>query len=332
MKGIFTLGAFLLPLAILCQTDTTLPVLSTAHQILKDRVILFCPDGAVNVPRPHDILSTPPKDDQETRITYNRDQERLVIFAQEMNAFSTPRFLEDAKGLYTAEERDDYAFRVATTTDKFKAILTTPLKTDSTQDAILIKTILIQTEDSTLIQIGAYINPSAYKELAFFRALSEKILLSAKGGKRKLQFHARKETLPVLGDISNLEIDCPENYIVLSEKGFDYNSYQVRKVKPFTTQVSGGMIVYTGLQPSPIAGVYKFEESGAKKITRTFLGKDTEWRCYADKSLNVYLQEVLYDAPECGKDMKILVSLLASDEKELDALIPLSEKLILLNR
>jgi len=327
MKRIILSILVLLPFTLIGQGDTTSSTLS----VLKDRIYLRCPSGSLNVPRPHDILSLPPAEDQETRITYDFGNQRLVFFAEEMNARATPHLLEDVRARYTPEERSNYTFRSIQTAGGLPGILTIPLQRDSTADAILIQSLLVQTKDSMLIQIGAYVNLNAYHRLSYFQSLAEKTLLSAVAGPRLPAIKARKEMLPVSGGICRLEIDCPENVLILPEKGFDYISYQIRKLHPLTQHVTGGIIVYTGLQPKPLASSYQFVEGSGKKVNRLLLGKNETWLYYADKARKIYLEESTYAAAACGEDIKIQVSLIASSEKELQLLLLIADKLMLSN-
>ncbi len=318
----------LLPLLSYGQKDSSLPALTDKMSLLNARLYMQCPAGAINVPRPHDVLSLPPSGNQETRITYETEQGKLVIFAQEMNAFSTPHLLEDVARLYTPEERPDYQFRWTTTADNHPAVLTTPLKRDSTMEAILINSMLIQTKDSTLIQVAAFINPRGYPNIKAFLSLSEAILRSITEGPRQISFQARQETAAVLGGICGLAFDCPYKYIILPEKGFDYNTYQIRKLEPLTNHVPGGIILYTGLQPHLLAPSYQFLQGSEKLQTGLFLGKEITWKTYSDASRSIFLQEAIYDADDCGSGLKIHIALVASSEKEMVMLAPIAKQIL----
>jgi hypothetical protein len=318
----------LVPLISFGQKDSSLPDLTNKMPLLNARLYIQCPAGSINVPRPHDVLSLPPNGDQETRITYETEMGKLVIFAQEMNAFSTPHLLEEVTKLYTSEERPDYQFKWTTTADHNPAVLTTPLKRDSTMEAILINSMLVQTRDSTLVQVAAFINPKAYPNINAFLSLSEAILKSITEGPRQISFKARKETVAVLGGICSLTFDCPYGFIILPEKGFDYNTYQVRKLEPLGNHAPGGIILYTGLQPHLLAPSYHFLEGSEKLQTDLFLEKEITWKTYSDASRSIFLQEAIYDADDCGEGLKIHIALIASSEKEMQMLVPIAHQIL----
>jgi hypothetical protein len=308
-------------------SDSINAILTNSQSLLKDRLFIQCPAGAMNVPRPHDIMSNPPSPEQETRITCDKGTDRLVMYAQEMNSFSTRNLLEAVISLYNPDERTAYTFSKIKTSDGMKAILTTPLKQDSAQDAILINSILIQTSDSTLIQVGAYINPRAFVHKKQYQMLAEAMFQSIKAGPRKLRFKARKEVQPMSGGVSSLVFDCPENYILLPDIGFDFNTYQLRKLEPLTRHVSGGLIVYTGLHPSQLALSYGFQPETRKTATSFFLGKEMEWDVYADKTKNIFIRELICDAGETGSGLKIHIAILASSETEMKLLMKIAGKI-----
>jgi hypothetical protein len=318
-----------LPFSLLGQKDASLPALTSKISLLNDRLSLLCPAQAIISPRPHNVLSPPPSPEQETRITCQLGTGRMVIFVQEMNSFSTHHLLENVKSLYTSEEKPDYLFRSIITTGRLPAILTTPLKRDSTAEAILINSLLVQTKDSTLVQVAAFIDPKAYSQLKQFLALSEVMMESIAAGTRQVPHAARKETVPVLGGLASLILDFPKDYILLPEKGFDYTTYQIRKLEPITHHVPGGIIVYTGLDPKLLAPTYHFSLESGKIKNGLFLGKKQSWKVYGDPAKNIYLQEVIYDADECGKGMKIHIAVIANSEAEMNLLIQIAGKISL---
>jgi hypothetical protein len=330
MKHFLSLSLFLIVLRMTAQSnavDSLMP-LPVRFSLLNNQAFIHCPDGAKLSPRLHKPLDPAPADDQETRISWTNGPMHLVIFAQEMNALGTSALLQDVKSLYSPTEQDDYRFSSLVTAGGQSAILTRPLKHDSTTEAILIHSILVQMPDSSLIQIGAYINPAAYARRDVYLALSRRILSSIAGGSRILVSASHKETLPVSGGISNLEITLPERYIVLPEKGFDYISYQIRRLEPLTRHVSGGILLYTGLHPHPLAEEYKFKANNAKTKEAILLGRKVKWMTYGDAARHVFLSEFQITTPECGPGIQIHLALLSSSVREQERLKALAEKLV----
>jgi hypothetical protein len=288
--------------------------------VLKNRLKMSFPAEATNQPRPHDILSPAPAEDQETRITYTLGKQRMVVFVQEMNALATLHLLEDVVSLYTPAERLDYGFGEIKTSGGFRAVLTTPLRRDSSQEAILIRSVLIQMADSTLIQAGVYLNPSAYEDLPKFLTLSEAILRSACPGNRKQVLTARTEKVPVLGSPDSLLLQVPAKYVILKSLGFDFITYQIRRLESLTIHAQGGIIVYTGLHPTSLKDSYQFSSDSRKEKKGRLWGKDIQWDSYADKTKGFFLLEHMLQAEVYAPGLQIHTAVVAKNERELDTL------------
>jgi hypothetical protein len=331
MKHFFSLSLVLFFLRMQAQlvapADSLAP-LSRQFPLLNNQAFISCPEGALFSPRPHKPLSPAPAEDQETRISWTNGSMHMVIFAQEMNAFGTPSLLQDVKSLYSVTEQSDYRFSPVIMAGKLAGVLTLPLRHDSSTEAILIHSILVQMPDSSLIQVGAYINPAAYGNLKAYQALSGRILSSITSGSRVLVSGPHKETLPVSGGIASLEISLPEHYIVLAEKGFDYISYQIRRIGPLTEHVPGGILLYTGLHPHLLAADYKFKAARAVAKETLILGKKARWLVYGDEARHVFLSEVLISVPECGPGVQIHLALLTSSSQEQGKLKTVATKLM----
>ena len=305
---------------------------SNTFSILKDRLFINCPKEAKSEPRPHNLMSAPPSAEEETRITLDDKDKRLVIFAQEMNALASKTLLADVKKMYSDQERADYLFKEITMKDGMSAVQTIPIKYDSTKEAILINSLLIQTKDSSLVQIGAYISPKAFSDRKRYITLSDSILNTISAGPRQIRFHARKEYLPFPANPGKLLAEVPEHYLVVPNNGADFNEYQIRKIDLFTNQMQGGIIVYVGFYPTLLAPAYQFKTDKVQIKEELFLGKKMKWSSYSDKAKKIYLKELTCYADDAVKGLKIHIAIVASSEKEMDALIKIAAKMALKNQ
>jgi hypothetical protein len=327
-KGSFLFFLFLVPMfSVKAQTDSTQTSLTSPQSILKDRLFLPCPAATRSEPRPHNLMGNPPSPEQETRLIIDDGKKRLVIFAEEMNALGTHNLIEDIKNSYTAEEKPDYTFYESRSADGLAEVYTIPLKHDTTKDAILITSLIIQTKDSALIQIGAYLNPAAFRDLPAYQDLVKNILHAVRSGTRSLPYKARKEALPLFGNLSNLLFPCPDNFIVNTEQGYDFNVTQIRRLPPITYKVSGGIVIYSGRHPSLMAPEYQFKPEQAKEKSGLFLKTKIKWAVYTDKKRKICLQETIYDAPAPNTGLKIHLALVAASEKELAELLKIVENM-----
>ncbi|HXC04623.1 MAG TPA: hypothetical protein VNZ86_07705, partial [Bacteroidia bacterium] len=266
-----------------------------------------------------------PSPDMETRLILDRSGKRLVVFAEEMYSTATAHLLDDIGHLYAPEEKADYRFLNVLTAGKLSGVLTIPVKHDSTQEAILISSIILQTSDSTLIQIGAYVNQAAFQDLKVYLDLAQHMFSSIQPGTRTYPYHARTAKLALIGNLHNLVFPCPDRFIVTSSLGFDFNTYQIRALEPITRKVSGGIVVYTGNHPSFFAPEYKFGSEQRKEKEGMFLQSKVVWSSYSDPKRKLWLDELVVDAPAPSTGVKIHIVLISSSEKERSALLKIAE-------
>jgi hypothetical protein len=297
--------------------------------MLKSRIYLKCPPEARNEPRPYNLVHVTPSEEQETRITIDTGDKRLVLFAQEMNALAGKNLRTDVESMYTSAERSDYRFQELKTADGMRAVMTTPTRYDTTKDAILINSLIVQMKDSSLVQIGAYVNPKAFIVLKSYLSLTDSILHTAIAGPRKIDFQYRKSVLDLPGSLTKLLIELPDHFLLISSKGDDFIDYQIRKIQSVTIPVSGGIIIYSGFHPASLALEYKFNPEDVKEKEELFLGKKIKWACYADETKKMYLKELTCDAGTPGKGLKIHIAIVASSEKELENLSHIARKMLL---
>src|SRR5579885_2808541 len=126
--------------------------------ILNGRAYFNFPTGANNVERPTDIMSAGRNPNEETRIIFDLDKMRMVFFAQELYEVSDKNLFKEV--VADSAYKTNFTSKVFVQKDSMLAILSSPLQYDSSQKAIMVNSLLVQTSDSTLFRIDAYISPS----------------------------------------------------------------------------------------------------------------------------------------------------------------------------
>ena len=302
--------------------------LTNKLSILKDRVFLTCPDSAKNIARANDIMEAPKSEENETRIVFDIKDMRLVIFAQEMFARTTPDLLNDLnqKNLKVEMLKFGFVSKIIKNEKGFIAILSTPTKYDEKSQAILINSLTIQNSDSSLTKINAFINPAAYKQKEAYIKLTETIFKTIEQGNRKLNLAERQEEYKILGTKNKLVLSIPNNYSLTIDNGYDFDVYKIKPVNPINDTTYSQIFVYTGDHPSWFYGEYGFKNDENKIIDGELFDKKMTWYYFENIAENNYLIEYQYDAKRISKNMIIHIAIVANSEKEVLRLKDLTEK------
>lgn len=302
--------------------------LTNKLSILKDRVFLTCPDSAKNIARANDIMEAPKSEENETRIVFDIKDMRLVIFAQEMYARTTPDLLNDLNQKNLKGEMVKFGFVSKIIKDEkgFIAILSTPTKYDEKSQAILINSLIIKNQDSSLTKINAFINPAACKQKEAYIKLTESIFKTIEQGNRKLNLSERQEENKILGSKNKLVFSIPNNHCLTIDNGYDFDVYKIKPVKLLNDTTYSQIFVYTGDHPSWFYGEYGFKDDENTIINGELFDEKITWYYFKNKVENNYLIEYQYDAKKISKNLIIHVAIVANSENEVLRLKDLAEK------
>ncbi|MFN7098871.1 MAG: hypothetical protein ACK4M4_00680 [Flavobacterium sp.] len=296
--------------------------------ILNDRAFFVFPTDAKNVARQGDIMSADPNTSKETRIILDIDKQRLVFFAKELFQTNNSNFLE----VLSKENGEDFQNKILTEKDSIISVLSTPLKFDSTKNAILVNNLFVKTADNSIFVIGAYINPDAFKNKNEFQQLSEKVFSSFIKGDRKYNFKSRTEVLPIFDGKKNFKIELPNGFVVNKDKKYDFEVLKFQQVKDFSDTNWLSLTIYTGNHPSYFYGEYDLDESKSEKIKGQFLDQNVEWMYFKDSDKHFYLKEQKIPSDNIEEGLIVHIAMLSNQPKSIDELTKIIENIKVTNK
>lgn len=299
--------------------------LKNEQSILNDRIFLAFPDSAKNVMRPVDIMSHDPNENKETRIVFDNGAERLVFFAQELFMLSNGLLLETMKK--EKSEEFDFLHREIKSDSELTVIQSTPRKWNENQGGILVNSLVVMTEDSTLIRIDAYINPEAYKaQKDNYIELTKAVFKTIKKGTRLNNRNARTETHAIYGTDKSFVFDLPKNSCVNSDQKYGFQVFRVDYYTVLGDDTYRSVSVYVGRHPSYFHPDYGFRKPTDKQKT-TFLGTTTDWLYFEDEAAAIYLKEQKIEMDAISEGLIVHVALVGGDAETVTELTELIEKM-----
>ena len=289
--------------------DTPLPVLN-------NRAYFLFPHGTVNSARQGNLMSADPNTEQETRLVYDRGDKRLVFFAQELYSLGT-------SSLQAEMAKDQsYAVKALKNKDQLLAILSSPKSLDSTQQAILVNSLIVQTSDNTLFRISAYINPAAYPDRADYKQLTELVFGSLMQGERHISLKAHETKGDLIYGKKDFTFPLPENYMLTTDQKYDFEVFNIRRFQPFGDTNWVSMTVYVGRHPGYIYKQYGLSDADAKHDKGSFAGENTDWLSFQKDTEDgkVYLREQIIPFNAIEKDIVVHVLMMSNSQAGIDEL------------
>jgi len=291
------------------------------QSILNDRAFFDFPSTATNIKRGVDIMSVDPNANEETRIIFDIGEMRLVFYAQELFAVGDENILTTVS---KQNEIGGLKTKLFFNKDSLVSILLTPSKFDSTRNAILINSLIVQTQDKSLFRINAFINPKAYKLRTQFQSLTENVFKTLRKGTRKNNRKSRTEKLSIYNTDKAFIFNLPENYSVTIDNQDHFQVLKFHKYQSYADTNWIQLIVFAGHHPTMAFDEYGLDKSDAQKLKGTFLDKKLEWLFFEIKDKNVYIKEqkILSDIEE---NMFIHVAMLSNQLKLIDEMTKIIE-------
>jgi len=297
--------------------------LDNEQSILNDKTFFRFPNDAKNIARQTDIMSADPNINRETRIILDIDKQRLVFFARELYVTANNNLLD----VLSKDNNEKAKVKILTDKDSILSVLVTPKKLDSTETAILVNNLYVQTQDRTVFVIGAYINPDAYKNRDEFQELSENVFSTLTKGSRKLNFQARTEKLPIFDGKKKFSIALPDGYVITKDKGYDFEVFKLQKIRDIADTNWLSLTIYTGYHPSYFYREYNFDKSSAIKTNGRFLNKKVIWLNFKNMEKQLFLKEQQILINQIEKGLIVHIAMLGNNQKMIDELTELIENI-----
>lgn len=293
--------------------------------ILNKKLFLQFPAAAINSPRVADIMAADPNENKETRILYDQGNMRMVFFATDLFSLGGKTMFEDISR--QIEPDFDFSRKKIIDSASLLVVLSTPALFDSSQNAILVNSLLVQTPDNTVSRIDAYINPDAWNARDQYVKLSERIFNTLKKGTRTIPLGARTETYKIPGTSKQFSFSLPANYFVTLDEKYDFSVFKINKFKKLTDDQYTSLTIYTGRHPSFFHKEYGLSDSAAQKVKGAFLQKQYDWFFFPDDKNKFYLLEQVIPASELAPDLVFHVALLTNKKDILEELKQIAEKI-----
>jgi len=310
--------AFTLGIAVICNSVVSAQTiagtkLNNRQSILNGKAFFNFPETAANVERQVDIMSAGHNPNEETRIIYTNGKAKLVFFAQELYLVSDKNLFGEVSS--DSAYKANFTSKVLTNSDSVFSILSTPLRYDTAQAAIPIKSLLVQTPDSTLFRIDAYINMAAFADIGQYQTLAENVFNTLTKGNRAIKRTERNEKYYLLDSTQSFTFHLPANFCVTVDKAYDFKVFKFHKLRGFNDNVWGDMLIYVGDHPSYVFMDYGLDQRGAQKDSGLFLGKQMNWLLFTDETQGIFLKEQIIPRDDIGVGLRMHVAMVANRQE-----------------
>lgn len=286
--------------------------------MLNDRFSCNFPDSAKIEERGTDILSDDDNTNVETKVFYKIGTKKIVFLAQDL-LLKSIKDLENKLKLESSL-KNPFLIKKKDNLDSTICYELTPQKFNKSDDAILIKSIIIQNSDNTLSKLSAFLNPSAFKDKATFDKIVEKTFTSFKKGNRKLNLSARTETFKILETKTTYNIQLPENYIIKIEKKHDFDVLKIMQIYPYGENDFAELFIYFGFDPPLLYKELKLENFRTEDTNGQYILQNLTWTNYKDTKRNLYLREQIFEDNDIQKNAQTLIAMIAHTEKRIEDL------------
>ena len=285
--------------------------------LIDNRLTIAMPEGSYDAEMSTSIMSAAASSQEYTRIVFDRDEARMVVYAYELFLYSGGDIAEDAKWLIDAWSENDgteyYLSDITTINNIEMAIIKRP-ELDTSAEAIFLSNALIKMPDDTLINVSFYVNLAMLGDMPYCVYISEYLMQMIYIGDRKMDTSAHSVK------IWSYEFETQNDYIATVNTGIDFDVFYITKVVT-RNENQPGMGIYIGGHPSggaaPAGVPYE-------TIPDKIFGEAIEWVSYERNGIK--RMETVLSIP--GSDyfmMHIFIS--AYDDKDLDDMLKIARSL-----
>jgi len=298
--------------------DALTVIISVKNMSLIDnRLTIAMPQASYDAEMSTSIMSAAASNQEYTRIFFDRDEARMVVYAYELFLYSGGDITEDAEWLIDAWTEDDgieyYLSDIATINNIEMAIIKRP-ELDTSAEAIFLSSALIKMPDDTLINVSFYVNPAMLVNMPYCVYITEYLMQMIYIGERKMDTSAHSVKM------WSYEFETQKDYIVTVNTGVDFDVFYITKIVT-RNENQPGMGIYIGGHPS---GGGAPSGVSYETIPDIIFGAAIEWVSYERNGIK--RMETVFSIP--GSDyfmMHIFMS--AYDDKDLDDMLKIVRSL-----
>ncbi len=244
-------------------------------KVLRGRMTVRVPAAAKIEPRSApDGAAAAPSPAEETRIVLDAGRERLILIVTETFLWADKDFGERVAKLFP----DGIVAPMSKDGPDPKSYLIIPKEPKPGATATLAAMALAVLPDKTVVELDAYVNAEARRDLPGCTKLATAILSSAAAGDVPLDRKGGVRQVPLeLG--KGIEVTVPPDWVMTAGAGPDFSVYYLRPISPFGSSPPEVML-YVGEHPSELHT--RQPEGGGKKPAFTesdglLLGKRQRW-------------------------------------------------------
>jgi len=314
-----------LTIQVMGQGSISAVQLNKKMSVLNGRAYFNVPSTSYSMQRAASGLSPAPNPNEETRVIYDTGKMRIVFFVQELYLLGDKNLLTEVKN--DNAYKKNFISKEFIATDSLYAVLSSPVKYDSLQSAIMINSLLVQTADGTLFRVDAYVDSAAFTQKVQFKALSEKVFATLNNGPRRNVYKARMEEYTLTDSSLLLRFRLPDHYYITIDRLYDFEFFKIHKFRNFRDTTWANISINVGGQQSYMYmnyGLYK--QDATIDSSGILFGKPVEWMVYKDNWHGIYLKEQLIDENNrIAPNLTVHVSMVTNKEAKLPELTQLVE-------
>jgi len=326
---------FLLIYFIQYAQDDTVSYISVADislnqkiSILNDRMFLSCPDSAFVMTRAGGETSAQTNLEKETRIYFDNENLRMVIYAQEMYCYTVLDLFSYLEKEYSMDRNYNQlpgAVQIISEDSSRIAISATPCRFDQQSNTFLLNTLWVQNSDSMLVKMDVYLNALAMPYWEDYLYLTERIFRSIEFGTKSINLEPREETKRIFKTDYSLVFNIPEKYILQIEEGYDFMVINILPVKRVDEGSNCKAIIYLGKNPVWFYNSYGFTQGENSIVNGAFLGNRMRGFYFKKPNQKKYLLEYQGEANKIGKGLMFHIILIGDSQEAIDNLKEITE-------
>lgn len=277
---------------------------TTSELALAGRLRLQLPTGSVSMARPHDVMSAPNGDDEETRFLVDREGSRMVIFVEETFASAGDDLARAVVDREASRVERGRVFRVRLPSG-LDAVVIEPTSVGGPPGGVFVDGAFVVTADGTVASVRVFVTPDVASSPESCRRAARRILTSIAAGDARLDLSGGDRTLR-----PGAKIRVPPAHVLRHDEGPDFDVFEVIPVAPLG-QRRATLGLYFGNHPS-------FQPAGEKSPT-TLFGLSTSWWTSGDGA------QTNREAPVTLPGLGFAHVFLSGDRAQVDALTTVAE-------
>lgn len=296
--------------------------------ILEDKVFLTFPGLAVDRHRTAGRMADAPDPHLRTEIQLDFGDMHMEFRA--LNWFCLPGEDFQARELKKGEAGYETK-KVLLDQDGLLAILSTPVRFDSTRKSIWIQELVVRTQENMLLKINVHINQAAFAHKDELLQLSERVFRTLQMGAADKVLTARQEKHALPGSGKALVFDLPAKCYLL-EQGWQGNpTFQIHSLPECMDTLWQQIDVYVGPHPDMAWKDFDLTTNNYQETQGSLLGNKITWRTFHPKD-DYDIREQAIPLDQVGAGLQLYVTMSSNNKALIDELTKIAERIQLVDQ